>query len=224
MFKKYLALLLTFALLATPATATDEIVCGDINDDGVVNSLDALIGLKKVIGVDVPGDQTPDGWEIRGDVDGDVEITINDVFYILMFTVDKVGQLPVDGDPLGNGEYVPHPKNPAVLSAELEERIKEDWGSEYTNPEPQHNVSAVDIRYYGTYSGWVAFYIWDNYHGYPDVMVHWNIDGVIFYNYQHPEIYLWKDGEFFPVGFAYVEELITRKNLIDIAYYYNLET
>ena len=73
MLKKISALVLAFILLfgtILSTSAADNTIYGDINGDKVVNSLDVLIGLKKVLGVDTSN--------------GSSTLTMNDVYHTLL--------------------------------------------------------------------------------------------------------------------------------------------
>jgi|GEM_PF-4482902 len=58
----------------------DSLVLGDINGDGVVGLDDAILGMQIVIGLPL---ELPEGWYARGNVDGEVGFSANDVRLIL---------------------------------------------------------------------------------------------------------------------------------------------
>ncbi len=117
-------------------------------------------------------------------------------------------------------QFVPQPKNPATLSKEQENQIKADWVSTYMNPEPQHTVDQVKLRYLGTYNGYVVLTISDNFYSYPAEVQDVEIDGVVFRNWRNGGIQVWSDGKFFGLKAAYEKKWLTQTNLKDIAYYY----
>gem|GEM_PF-2210208 len=119
-----------------------------------------------------------------------------------------------------SSQYVPRPKNPATLSAAQEKKIKEEWVSGYSNPEPQNTVDEVSIRYYGAYNGYIALRMFDNYYLYPQQVVDLNIGGVIFHDLSGSSVLLWHSGSFIYLGSAYEQGLITQTDLKDIEYYY----
>ena len=59
---------------------TERLVLGDINGDGVVGLDDAVLGMQIVIGLPL---ELPEGWYARGNVDGEVGFSANDVRLIL---------------------------------------------------------------------------------------------------------------------------------------------
>jgi|GEM_PF-2538974 hypothetical protein len=120
--------------------------------------------------------------------------------------------------------FIPSLKTPETLSTEMGNQIKEEWVSGYTNPGPQHIIDSVNIiNYYGAYNGLTALRIKDNYYSGPLMVIDLNVDGVVFYGYKNPEIYLWENGSFVRFYDAYEQGLITRNDLKNIAYYYNSE-
>ena len=116
--------------------------------------------------------------------------------------------------------YTPRPKNPPTLSETQKAKIKEDWISGYINPEPQHTADEVKIKYYGTYNGYIALTITDNYYGYPAEVVDENIDGIIFHNLTGFGICIWDNGNTISLRSAYGQGLLSSRDLQDIEYYY----
>ncbi len=117
--------------------------------------------------------------------------------------------------------HTPTPKDPMELSAQQETIIKSSWVSKYTDPEPQHTVDAVTITYYGTYNGYIALTIEDNYWGYPGVVWDEEVGGVVFKNLTCFGVQLWKDGKIDSLGGAYLNSKIDELDLKDIAYYWH---
>ena len=116
-----------------------------------------------------------------------------------------------------------------TLSAEQENRIKDDWVNGYLgDTEPQHTVDAVEIKYYGTYNHFgaydslVALYISDNFHSYPALSNDkgLDIDGIVFYGNDAFGIRIWNDGRFIELRQAYEQGLLSRLDLVHIEYYY----
>lgn len=120
-------------------------------------------------------------------------------------------------------KYVPEIKNLVTLSAKQEAEIKDYWVSRYVDPEPQHTADAVEIIYYGTYNGYVALTIVDNYWCYPAVCWDDNVGGYLLKDLTGFGVRLWKDGEIIDLQAAYDRELITNYDCRDIAYYYRCE-
>ena len=58
----------------------ERLVLGDINNDGVVSLDDAVLGMQIVVGFPL---ELPKGWYARGNVDGEVGLSANDVRLIL---------------------------------------------------------------------------------------------------------------------------------------------
>ena len=115
---------------------------------------------------------------------------------------------------------VPDPKDPLMLSAEQENRIKEDWVSSW-NTEWIEKEPKVWIEYYGTYNGCVALILSDNYNNYPTIVWEENIGEVVFHFSDGNFIRVWDKGNFIYLSSAYEQGLLTQEDLKDIAYYYN---
>ena len=117
--------------------------------------------------------------------------------------------------------FTPKPKTPAQLSAKQEAEIKQCWVSLYVDPELEHTVDAVEITYYGTYNGYVALIIKDNYWVHLTAHSEEEIAGVLFEYPTSNCIQLWKNGEFFEVAQVYKNGKITQTDVQNIAYYYS---
>ena len=137
--------------------------------------------------------------------------------------------------------YAPVPKNPAVLSAEQEIRIKQDWlvytfGSleEYTgryNPSyyptledylADYSVDKVSIdNYYGTYNGCVPVMIDHESLRYLAELWNMTVAGITFYFAGGQGIDVWYNGDFYSLESAYAQGLLTKDDLRNIAYYQN---
>ena len=114
----------------------------------------------------------------------------------------------------------PRPKDPATLSTVIENQIEEDWLNK--DPEywsPGHEVTR--INYYGTYNDWIAVKIYDNFSDGPTMSLVQNVDGIVFGFNIISTIHMWKSGDFLRFHEAYEQGLITRENLMDIAYYHH---
>ena len=89
---------------------SDQLIPGDINDDGVVDLADVSLGMQILVGISIelpvgmaahhesdPPKWPPSGWYARGNVDGEPGFTANDIRIILgMCTQNALteGQLP----------------------------------------------------------------------------------------------------------------------------------
>ena len=118
-------------------------------------------------------------------------------------------------------KYVPEIENLEPLSAKQEAEIKDYWVSRFINPEPQHTADAVKITYYGTYNGYIALTIKDNYWSYPGLVWDEEIAGIQFDNFSGFGIKLWKNGEMLELETAYEQGILTQVDLRDIEYYYS---
>ena len=120
--------------------------------------------------------------------------------------------------------YVPKPKDPAVLSEEQENKIKEDYLFELRDLQEEYggeySIDGVSITaYYGTYNGSVVLSIRDSY--FPTVAAIWDVEvGGINFIYGNG-ICIWNNGIFYGFTAAYEQGLLTQENLRDIAYYHN---
>ncbi|MBQ6818459.1 MAG: discoidin domain-containing protein [Clostridia bacterium] len=70
----------------------DDVIYGDANSDGAVDSADALEILKSIVGKTV----LDDAQTLAADVDGDEKITATDALFILRLVVGKIDQFPVE--------------------------------------------------------------------------------------------------------------------------------
>jgi len=69
----------------------DSPLFGDVNEDGLVNSLDASLILRNVVGaIELSDDQ-----RLKADVTGNGEVTAYDAYLVLQFTVGLIDVFPV---------------------------------------------------------------------------------------------------------------------------------
>jgi len=186
--KKFVCLVVTFGIMLSavgvmPAAA----------EATSFNDMDYVLLLLQIV---VSGEEFDEDCLSNFDLNGDG-------------TVNSVDALIAAKEALGISEWSPRPKAPEALSLETENQIKQDWVNGYGVPNPDDYIDDVHINYYGTYNGYVAFYIEDNYHGYPGGMT--------------GDVQMWKNGVFVQVMVAYGQGLITWRDLWDIKYYHNSE-
>ena len=79
-----------------PDTASAQPVSwipGDANNDGQVDSIDALLIAQNYVGINVVGI-----FMLNSDVDGDLEITVIDALLVAQFFVGLIDEFPVETD------------------------------------------------------------------------------------------------------------------------------
>jgi len=124
-----------------------------------------------------------------------------------------------------NDTFAPKPKDPVELSAEQENRIKEDWMvfRGYTDYPDRYSIEEIQIdEYYGTYNGCIAVMIY-GYGPYDFLGLTVTVAGVEFYYGDGHRIGAWHDGSFYSLDSAYEKGLLTKEDLRNIAYYQNGE-
>ena len=95
------------------------------------------------------------------------------------------------------------------IDTAIETKIKKDW-------QVEHGYSLSAINYYGTHSGYVAFFVpGDN-----TVVTNVKIAGTIFRYGNDWTIWLWKDGVFSNMIDTYLQGFLTAKNIEDIGAYH----
>ena len=134
-------------------------------------------------------------------------------------------------------DFTPIPKNPETLSEETVNAIKETEAYSLRNSllhsEPTATADDIDIDgYYGTYNDFVAIKLTNAFVGYPAVETEEIICGIKFVLGYPNSIIVWKrvdnkntepspPGEFIPLERAYIKHLITKNDLLNIAYIQN---
>ena len=122
----------------------------------------------------------------------------------------------------GNGEYMPRPKNPEVLSPETEEKIKQTYVKEIINGEIDMSFDSIYIdKYYGTYDGCVAVMMHDTYKcsSFNDMIWEVYVADVLITYMSGNRIKIWKKNQFYDMQTAYDKGLLTREDIQSIAYY-----
>jgi len=203
-----MATVLILPSIAVSASAVEGDKFGDLNGDGAVTAADAIICLQASSKLTTLTEKQ----KKAADVFGDGEITAACARKILRVSLG-----------LENFEeefmFTPQPKNPAVLSAEQEKRIKEDWvatwNQEWIKQEPE-----VKLKYYGSYNGCIVLVIKDNHNTYPTMVWDENISGVVFFNLKGSGIQVWNNGSFLNLRSAYEQGLLTKEDLWNIEYYH----
>ncbi|MBP9988853.1 MAG: DUF4474 domain-containing protein [Ruminococcus sp.] len=102
-FKKVMAVVMilsialgTFFSLQISSYAAENML-GDTNGDGSINSFDALMIVKYLIGTET----FSESQKKAADVDGDGKVNTNDALYILEYTTGDINKLPASKDETG---------------------------------------------------------------------------------------------------------------------------
>ena len=95
-------------------------------------------------------------------------------------------------------DFEPRPKTPEILSAKIEKAIKQTWLDEWIESDEWYiengKLSAVHIKYYGTYNGYVAIMMHDDYTASHDSVWRFFIEDYEFgFGSGRYDIYLWKE-------------------------------
>ena len=106
------------------------------------------------------------------------------------------------------------------LSADMVERIKEDWMAEnpVSDRRPEEDII---LMYYGTYNGCVVLSIYDLYFHYIDEIWNENIGDVVFRGVGAYDLYVWRDGEFCMLKEVYAKNWVTKADVQNIAHLWN---
>lgn len=132
-------------------------------------------------------------------------------------------------------DFVPVDKTPEKLSAETEEKIKQAYVSNVLTFSEYPDAGTTDVSiygYYGTYNGYTAVMINDNYHSYNGRLsknyiaiqsfvpfIHFKINNS---DIDEPCIFIWHDGQpekIYSLAESYEQELLDEEDLTNISYY-----
>ena len=94
---------------------------------------------------------------------------------------------------LNDENYTSTPKNPAVLSKEVENNIKQKYRFDFEIP--KNSIGLISIwSYFGTYNDCIAIGITDSYYAYDYVIIaEYAIAGVVFKNFHTASIRIWSE-------------------------------
>jgi len=104
------------------------------------------------------------------------------------------------------------------LDFETDAKIREDIGRSILGW-PEEEYYLISIKYLGTYNGYTALNL---YSGAISMAIHEQIiGGVYFVNaYKQQRVLAWKEGEIYKLEYLYEQGLITREDLIEMAYFH----
>lgn len=94
-----------------------------------------------------------------------------------------------------NNDFMPSPKEPAELSVETKQAIKETRAYDLRHEYSEDGATAEDvniIHYYGTYNGCIALMYTDKYSNYDSAIWDVEIAGVTFRYYSGNRICIWQ--------------------------------
>ncbi len=191
------------------ANAALPFMQGDVNSDGKITAADARLCLRYASELEVPEANIK-----AADIFGDGNITAVCARIILMASAE-LGKIEDVKD-----AFVPALRNPAALSTQQQEQIKSDW-LKLANSETK-SASDIELDYFGTYNGCVALMVNDSFTGYADIVTEEKIGGIPFKYSSGNTVRVFKDGAFISLQTAYEKGLLTKENLKNIRYYYNL--
>ena len=165
------------------------------------------------------------------------------ILCVIFFIFTGCGEQPVDVEQTAEPtavptpvptEFVPAPLEPAELTQEQWEKMKQTTAFMTAEGEVEEKISAKSyplgyVDYYGTYGGYTAIRIF----GYNNWNIHIPVTGqeegagyTLYYSGSSNNVYcrvlLWKDNTFYHLQYAYDQGLITAEDVKTIAYYNNL--
>ena len=94
-----------------------------------------------------------------------------------------------------NNDFMPSPKEPAELSVETKQAIKETRAYDLWHEYSEDDATAEDvniIHYYGTYNGCIALMYTDKYSNYDSAIWDVEIAGITFRYYSGNRICIWQ--------------------------------
>jgi len=121
-----------------------------------------------------------------------------------------------------NLHNMPKPKNPKVLSPEIELAIKQTRLDEIIIENSNSEMKLNHIRisdYYGTYNGYIAVMIYSGF--YTQAFNYQYVGGITLKYNNGNKITLWKHNEFYELDIAYEKGFLSKNDIKSIAYYQN---
>ena len=91
----------------------------------------------------------------------------------------------VDGGSNKDEDFVPKPKDPELIDRSTEKAIKQSYLTENKIKKdfPFASIDRIHVEYFGTYNGYIAVIVSDDYYGYDYLFEDTIIDGVLFKNF-----------------------------------------
>ncbi|MEG0456627.1 MAG: hypothetical protein RR549_00650 [Oscillospiraceae bacterium] len=156
-----------------------------------------------------------------------VEATQKDNSSSSQLTIESKSQKPeettakTENKEISSQTYTPSPKTPEKLPNEQELNIKKTYVNQFLKKDyPNAVTDDVQItKYAGMYNGAIAVIITDKFNQYMDVTFEDTIDDVIIYYNNYNKLVIWKSDIIYKLSTAFEQKIITKDNLVDIAYY-----
>jgi len=198
--KKGLAVLLCMIIMlgaasiaANAGTISMPYIWGDINVNRKVDLSDIVALREHIMNLDYYYETA----HMRCDLNFDGYVNLADIVILrrIIFTEHAAPRIPLVDD--------------GTIT-----QIKQDWVAKYT----EVNIDEIWIEPYGSYNDAVAVVLSDSYHMSTDNIWQDKIDGVAFTYFSGDEIKVWKNGDFYTLRTAYESGLITKGDLLTIAY------